>query len=338
MKTVELSLCKDYVSHWSEWEAVREILQNAIDNGAYTALTHSNALRIKSYDTKLPLESLLLGKSSKAGDDSQIGKFGEGYKLALLILCTMGYKVKIINANEIWVPRLATSAVFGVETLHIDIVEGSKDSKDLIFIIEGLTLEQFSSQFKPDMPIGVPVSDNPGDIYVSGLFVGNQKGFQYSYNLSPSQLQLDRDRRMVPYYDLAFQTSLIWTGLLDTRGDTVLDLMEKKAPDVEYVEYHAQRKSVAATSIYGSYSSRYGSAIPVSNQDEINRAVAAGVKFQLVPAGLKNILWKLVGYVIPSKGTPKQKLEKFLDKYRSVLSVEQTADLKEIIGDLDAAQ
>lgn len=89
MKTIELSLSPKYVSGWGVEEAVREILQNAIDqkaDGAEVSVSYDReTLSILTDGARLKTSTLLLGESGK-DDERYIGKYGEGYKLALLVL------------------------------------------------------------------------------------------------------------------------------------------------------------------------------------------------------------------------------------------------------------
>ena len=61
----ELSLSTNYVSNWGFLEAVRELLQNAIDQGEFTLnINKNNTLKISSYGV-LPVESILFGYTTK---------------------------------------------------------------------------------------------------------------------------------------------------------------------------------------------------------------------------------------------------------------------------------
>lgn len=106
----ELPISPNYVSNWSIKEAIREILQNAIDsdkNGYKKEISYNKydkSLHIKNYGITLSTSTLVLGCSSKKDIDGMIGKFGEGYKLALVVLLREGYIVNIINGGEIWLP------------------------------------------------------------------------------------------------------------------------------------------------------------------------------------------------------------------------------------------
>ena len=138
MRRYELSLSENYVSNWGLVEAIREIFQNAIDqeNMArppkdwyddvekespnkmffnFAVDSHNpnkyRTLSIGNKESILDVNSLLLGETTKSDDKRAIGKFGEGYKLALLVLTRLGKKIKIFNygAREVWTAALKNS-------------------------------------------------------------------------------------------------------------------------------------------------------------------------------------------------------------------------------------
>lgn len=121
MKTIELSLSPKYVSGWGVEEAVREILQNAIDqkaDGAEVSVSYDReTLSILADGARLKTSTLLLGESGK-DDERYIGKYGEGYKLALLVLTRERKPVKVVTDAETWTPEFRLSETFGEESLQ----------------------------------------------------------------------------------------------------------------------------------------------------------------------------------------------------------------------------
>lgn len=233
VSNLELSISKNYVCTWGLWEAIREILQNAQDSskdGNKIKISYDNGtLDISNLgEFKLPISSLVLGNSVKS--DGSIGKYGEGYKLALLVLLRLGLNVKIYNQEELWTPYFEMSKKYGTEVLKISI-EPYDSFGELRFSISGINsldtemLKKNSLVLSEQLGkhIGRTVdtdygkilldSSQEGRFYVEGLFIQKDDTFKYGYSFNSDSVSLDRDRRAINYYDL-----------LDLTADALLSL------------------------------------------------------------------------------------------------------------------
>ncbi len=221
MKEYELTISPNYVSNWGVREAIRELLQNAVDAnicGYSKIIEYDNdiqTLKIKNKGAKLPASSLILGCSSKGNNDNLTGQFGEGFKLALVVLIRKGYGVNIINSDELWVPKFEFSDKFQSQVLTIT-VKDTKDIGYLSFEIQGITQDVYNDllDYFPciDDNYGETIkSDNgyillddrfAGKMYVEGLYIQSDSNFKYGYNFNANVVDLDRDRRAINYYEL----------------------------------------------------------------------------------------------------------------------------------------
>lgn len=227
-RTIELSIAKNYVCDWGLWEALREIFQNAIDSdkkGHKLDINYSEdtqSLIIFNENVFLPLNSLVLGNSTKQDDENQIGKYGEGYKLALVVLLRLGYTVHIGVGNDMWVPFFSQSETYETEVLMIKVLKNANKlfTGGTSFVINGIldtTLNNISFKCLPlykklHYSIGRTISSSYGDIlledkfkgkfYVEGLFIQDDTSFTYGYSFKNEHVNLDRDRRAINYYDL----------------------------------------------------------------------------------------------------------------------------------------
>ena len=164
----ELPLSTSYVEHWGINEALREFFQNAIDQGNYDYEYDNqiNELTIVNHDSFLDRSTLLLGESSKRDNKSNIGSYGEGYKIATLVLLREGYEVKIENnaKNELWNTCLVKSRKFKKTIPVFNISTNKSDNNDLIVKITGITQDEFDEYKKlnlnlqSDEEIGVVLS------------------------------------------------------------------------------------------------------------------------------------------------------------------------------------
>ena len=110
MRKIELSLASDYVPSWTIVDAIRELFQNALDQevqspGNKATWSYENGtFKISNKQSTLTTKTLLLGTSSKSEDTRTIGQFGEGYKIATLVLLRNNKQVTIYNygLREVW--------------------------------------------------------------------------------------------------------------------------------------------------------------------------------------------------------------------------------------------
>lgn len=306
MPRYELSLSENYVSDWGVVEAVREIFQNALDqetqqedNPMFFTLGATH-VAIGNKASRLDIKSLLLGESTKRDDESTIGKFGEGYKLALLVLARLGKKVVIYNyqAREVWASKLVESKKYaGAKILTITVQNNyfwqKVPNNDLTYVIDGLTPKELEEIKRSNLHVQPPAEntvlnvtqgqiltshDQKGRVYVNGLFVSEVDTIKYGYNIKPQFMKLDRDRKMVNHFDLTWVTSSMWKESGDTR---IVTLLKDKAEDIRYfdnswscVSYTntAAKMDIIANEAYADFRKDQGKgAFPVVNQADVER-------------------------------------------------------------------
>lgn len=226
----------DYMSHWSLQHAVREVLQNAIDSGQYYVDDNFNSINVIN---KVPgpidhKELLWLGQSNKK--PGAIGKFGEGLKLALLVLARAGIP------HSFSTPDRTLRGVIVNEQFHIEILEEVNQPNTCTFCIVSEeaaklvdTLLLSNKKYKAlTNSIGSQCINLPGHIYVNGLLVTDKAGTTFGYNFTPSALQLDRDRQAVNDFDLTWETSKLLASYMEPKQ--VAELMYEGRKDVQYVD------------------------------------------------------------------------------------------------------
>lgn len=263
-KLIELSISKNYVSNWHLWEAMREILQNAIDadnQGHKMYIDYSReteTLLVFNEETYLPIETLVLGNTTKGDDDMSIGKYGEGYKLAIVVLLRLGYQVHISVGSDMWVPLFNKSKIYNTEVLCFRILKGVNklNTNGTTFVIKGITDESMMELSYRCLPLyekywykhldvihseyGDILKDErfKGKFYVEGLYIQNDETFKYGYSFKNKYVDLDRDRRAINYYDLLELT----TNTLISQTD-----------DIEIVETSLQQKTKDASNLKSFY-------------------------------------------------------------------------------------
>ncbi|MCI5552879.1 MAG: hypothetical protein MR388_03485 [Tenericutes bacterium] len=250
MKKYELSLSRNYVSSWGVEEAIRELLQNAKDSDGEEKIlidSEEGLITIINKNTSIPSSTLLLGNTSKKDDLDKIGQFGEGYKLALLVLLREGKEVLIHNGDKLWIPNFEYSETFECEVLCIN--ETNDSGKDLIFEISGFDnheLHELQNQFLGingktynaiETSYGQILTDPQfkGKIFVDGLPVYEDDNFDYGYNFKPCYVSLDRDRKSINIYELKRLTALSVACCVDNFA-FVDEVIDGKGRDGEYIK------------------------------------------------------------------------------------------------------
>lgn len=339
MDSFTITISTNYVKAWGIWEAVREILQNAYDQNeadpaSQVHVTYSpernGKLLISTSTGHLEASSLVLGESRK--HEGSRGKFGEGYKLALLVLLRENKGITIQNGDEYWTPKLEFNKRFGTELLTIK-TSPRNHSPGVAYLLEGITPEEwaqinFNVHAVRNQDKILFEEHQKGRIYVGGLYVTTIKDLKFGYCFKASTVKLDRDRGMVNNFDIEYQTSKLWT---ESSSPQLYQLIKDEVRDVAYCESHAP------TSIYNSfytfYREEHGDAIPVTTQEEIKAVQESGKKWALVPTLLKTMLNKVKTWVIPTSDSPAKRLRKLIDKHYFDVNVK--AELEDIITILE---
>jgi len=283
--TYELPIARTYVRHWGMQEAVREIIQNALDSESpFEYEFEGSELRIHSRNSHLAPETLLLGKTSKADDKDSIGSFGEGYKIALLVLAREGYDVDVLNGDRIWRPCFRYSNTFKTDVLCIEDSPAPRRNEGLSFIIGNLTPEEIagiknSCLYMQDNvgPIietafGKILRDRRGKLYVGSLFICNTQ-LMFGYDVKPEFLTLERDRQTVSTFDLQMLTKDMWFD--SERWEEIATLMEAETPDLSYAEYGAPQ--MVKEACYRLFRRKHPEGIIVKDQKELEAYVEKGM-------------------------------------------------------------
>lgn len=311
MSKYELSMVSTYVQNWDCNDAIREIIQNAIDQSVdddgYDISYHrsDSCLIISTKDGVLKRSSLLLGNTTKSNSEDTIGQFGEGYKLALLVLSRDGKRTIIENAEaeEIWTPAIVKSRKWGDDILTVDVKKSNVfkkhkfSSSGVSFIIQDISTDEYieivertlqlqSKIEKIETPMGdILLSErNKGKLYVGGLFIRDIGDYKYGYNILPKFLKLGRDRDLTNDYDVDTILSIMFLSIQESHLDLYIDLLNGNTrenrcirhpyvvgsyTEYNYFEASEDRKELSKRYI-DSLENEYGKDFLVLTSDEIN--------------------------------------------------------------------
>ena len=337
-RTYTLTLSPDYVKSWGFWEAVRELLQNSIDQRAVSSESMKvfdytdGTLTIGNTNCRLGLNTLLMGVSNKfavRGGTAMLGQFGEGYKLALLVLTRLLWDVRILNNDTVWTPRFEYSSEFNSYVLQIDVAPAENLVDGVFFVIKNVEQEHFDAvaeNYLGDAPQNVILEDDHlrKRVFVGGLFVCEIEALRYGYNFEPGRIALDRDRRLAKTFDVSWEASRIW----EQHGDTgkLYNALEAGVADVAYVTCPTGEVKNA---IIQRYLAEHPDAVPVASQREAD----SHHKSHFVPESLRNLLHGMHNFFVFEPGdSPAKLLEAFYYKHSGHnWEFSQRSDWKELM-------
>ncbi len=258
MSRLELTICPQYIQSWGIWEALRELAQNSfdqetVDDSSTSGINYTSSeqkMIFSNANTTLPKSALLLGKTSKSEDETCLGQYGEGFKLALLVLTRMGMRVKILNGKEEWTPKIIKSRRYDSDLLVIDTSKAKRPHSDLSFVVEGVTPTMFAEFATKCLTINYPTNiiettrgnilldeNQKGNIYCGGLFVqkSDDTEMRHGYDIKPEHVILDRDRRTVDSWSLCWLTARMFAEVRDgEHREQIYNLITDNASDVKY--------------------------------------------------------------------------------------------------------
>lgn len=235
---VQTTISPEYVKGWGKVEAIREIIQNAIDTGSPWAATYSkNVAVISDEGPGLALKDLLLGGSQKGAE--QIGQFGEGLVLALSVCAREGSKILIKTVGFTVAAEVEYHRLLGERSLTL-IVERNRRRKGTVVEIEcekeefQEAKELFLDVVKKRMQhLGDNVYLPGGNVFVVGLRT-SRLNLAFSYNLMNKDLT-NRDRTII---DLQKADAEIETIISNTQSERVIKaFLENAESNPDALEY-----------------------------------------------------------------------------------------------------
>lgn len=293
-KIYPISLSPSYCKDWDINHALREILQNQLDAGGGDVYydPDTKELRIINYNNQIPKQYLLLGNGSKVTSDNQAGGFSEGGKIAWLILTRHGHKVEIRNGNTLWVPYYDHSDLFGCDMLHVSETP-LEDNVDVEYIISDINQETYDEMCRrclflvDDLEIiettkygNILDKGEQAQLFVAGLYVCDTD-MEYTYDIKPQHLTLNRDRSCPDNYDLKSMVRNMWNEVED-KGKAV-DLLFNNSSDAFYFNsQYTPMSSEMVDACYAKSVKEYG--------ENVVLADSHSDKETLVKQGYKNVV------------------------------------------------
>jgi hypothetical protein len=210
----------DYIRNWGEWEAIRELVSNAQDASPdnWSMTLEGNDLIIRDNGAGIQLHQLLLGVSEKS-NDSAIGQFGEGMKLAIMVLLRLGYN-SIVYSNDL-ILTASRGEKFGREVLVITHDKNTNPIHGTCVIIQDWKGDDYSNRFvfsqDDDMVFKVTSEGmllaGGSPLFSKGVYVCELDDYEFGYNIN--DLSMNRDRSAVSSDEIFRAAGKIWS-LIDS--------------------------------------------------------------------------------------------------------------------------
>jgi hypothetical protein len=333
---IDYAMTADYRSNWGSIEAVRELVQNCLDNkdNPSTYEYSEGRITITTHGYVLPMSSFALGESVKQG--SSIGGFGEGFKLALMVLQREGLWPYIAFGNKFAKPIFELNELLGRDTFRIDIRDDLEEEDRTTFSFDfpedkyELLQERinvFSDNVLP-LPNTVDLIEHkPGTVMVNGLFVCEEAKFKHGYNFAPDKLALGCDREIASTFGMAWETSEVWADRLDdNNADEVLSMMSEDQMDVESIHHHLDEHK--AKLITKAFTARFGHVEikPMGSTLSYGMSVGGSLYSTMKKSG-----YTKVANPHEEAGTPYRALIDFLEKEKKHMRRHAKVEFQELL-------
>ncbi len=218
MKLLTTGISPQYVRGWDVEKAIREIVQNDLDSrkefdcdGYISWDRETGVATVKDNGPGLLLRHLALGVSEKG--DGAIGKYGEGLKLALLVMAREGRDIEVRASGKIIRPAIEAHEGFGTEILVMHVEDmpphhaALHTGTTVRFECSQAELEAGKSYFERYLSArngfrwveSGKISKPAGHVYINGARVGNIDNAMFSYHLDEARVGDigNRDREVI---------------------------------------------------------------------------------------------------------------------------------------------
>ncbi len=255
---------------WGSWEAIREIVQNALDEAErYDSGYDKLGAYIKDSGRGIAISNFLLGPSKLKPPHAR-GKYGEGMKIGALAMVRQGYPVLVQTGNrELYIIFFEQEADGKVETLaalwhEIPTVVGTT------WHIIGYTGSLFESNFAVNIPKKNIISSSPSKlgepikrynqliatpqgeksaIFSRDIFL-QYINSPFSYNLWSFELAPDRHAPMNES-EMWEDVGRVWSCVNKKEYIKIFLQMTSDPPQMETDETHLARLTWLGTSFEG---------------------------------------------------------------------------------------
>lgn len=365
MDCYELSLTSDYCHDWEFGDAMRELIQNGIDQEVLNSRnkfsirynSENEEIVLRNDNSKLKVNTLLLGKSGKANNEDTVGQFGEGYKIAALVLNRLGKTFTIFNRekNEVWESRFKNSEKWREKILAFYISTNNDQPDDALEIVVGnVTEDEYvelqnvwigfcESYEKIETSYGEIITDDEfsGKVFVNGLTVDINTSFEFGYNFKPKYIKLERDRKTCDSWNAQATTAHMLSeaminGLIEP--ELIREMVSRDSDDTYHLDWISERNHFEEY-LVSEFDKENPDSIPVNSQNDFEKVKKLGGNPIIVPYRIASIIKtvtddrirKLMNAPAAEKLTLKEKFYRWLTIYENKLDSKSKKELTDLI-------
>ena len=300
-------ITREYLSHWTVCNGVREYVSNMLDSPAASEYEiGEDFVILTSKDITLPATIFTMGYSQNRKDDEAVGQFGEGVLVAMVPLLREGKGLHFINGNVIWKPAFEYNESLGIEVLVINEEPNPYPTNNYCVAIDNLTPDEIQEirescvYFRDDLGevldghIGQVIKGIQGKLFVGGIFVCSIPKHVFSYNFKSKYLPLNRDRASINDWDLGVQTQRLLDEVESAQG--IAKLIIDKSPDVYYSKFGVDLP--VAEAVFNDFVEVHGSKVVASDWMEADRLKDEGYEDVFVTGNeaMTKAIQKSTGY------------------------------------------
>lgn len=199
MNEYSYMISPSYCKNWTVKEAIREILANALDTGTKVDIGWANGETVvRDRGDGMAAKALLIGESTKT--ENEIGQFGEGLKIAALVLARNNRKLTVRSNGSEYRFALKESKDFGTSVLTVGVKNGLEHQVGTEARFD-CTADELNAaralflKFQPVKKYDERILDAPGKVYVKGLLTGEINSL-FGYALDDKSM-MNRDRTVL---------------------------------------------------------------------------------------------------------------------------------------------
>lgn len=230
-------ITKEYAKNWSVIDAVKELIANSLDTASSVSINEKDGIiSISDKGEGLSKKHLLFGSSTKGED--QIGMFGEGLKMASLVLARQQRDLRVATKGFEYQATIEHDKQFNADVLVIHLKKSKKRiGTDITLKGSETELTQAKSYFlqfnKEIKSLCYQVYSPGGNVFVNGVFVQNLNSL-FSYNLINAKELLSRDRKSIDIEKakIFFSTTI---SMIDNKN--AIEMLLKNTGRHSFLEY-----------------------------------------------------------------------------------------------------